>query len=171
MPDKAPVCPWCGAKMTAQRESTEMMLGNDYFVCTKCNAQSPKIFTGNGDWSGKQAAAYAAAMKRYEPMQKPLTVEEMEELGGDGGAVYVLSGSGIEEFAIVIGGSPSSPIDALYVYPCGGTLFNAIGADQETYDGDFYAMRDVNSKLHPLGWIAFRRKPTDEERKAAGWDE
>lgn len=164
MPDKAPVCPWCDTP----KDGVSI---NGIRILENCgNQYGPKQKANFCPLCGRPLTE-EAAMKRFETMQKPLTVEEMEELGGDGGAVYVLSGSGIEEFAIVIGGSPSSPIDALYVYPCGGTLFNAVGADQETYDGDFYAMRDVNSKPHPLGWIAFRRKPTEEERKAAKWDD
>ena len=157
MPDKAPVCPWCGAKMTAQRESTEMMLGNDYFVCTKCEAQSPKIFTGNGDWSGKQAAAYAAAMKRFEPMQKPCD--------DCAGIVYRQTASG----KIV----PDGQCAVKFPPPCYRPDGDGCAYQRYIY-GDYDDEPIDKCKECPLCYtdkVRHGRKPTDEERKAAKQDE
>lgn len=73
MEKQMPNCPYCGAEMIPQRESTGMTRGIDFMQCSKCAARSPEIRTLNGAWDGKQDAARAAAMQRYvEPTEKEI---------------------------------------------------------------------------------------------------
>lgn len=71
-------CPWCpdGVRMLAQRESTGMVRGVDFMVCPKCFSRGPAIETVDGQWEGKQAAAYSAAMARYVEANRVLTLAE-----------------------------------------------------------------------------------------------
>ena len=154
MPDKAPVCPWCGSKMKPDRTFMSMLpVGcrpTFWWLCGHCGARSPVCDSGD--------KAYAAAVKRVEPMQKPLTLDELRQMGGE--PVYIVE------------------------HPDWGHW--ELSEDAEDYldrEKAFYDMRCTFRKmcssticktpfdLHCMGWLAFRRKPTDEERKAAGWDD
>lgn len=74
MPDKAPVCPWCGSKMKPDRTFMSMLpVGcrpTFWWLCGHCGARSPVCDSGD--------KAYAAAMKRFEP-----TDEERKAAGWD----------------------------------------------------------------------------------------
>ena len=157
MSDKAPVCPWCGSKMEFCKRVDPCMC----FLCCLCGAKAPVAMS--------EDTAYKFAMKQVDPMQKPLTECEMEAISkNENEHVFVVDGKGKEYIALVTLGVPA-PNDGTFNYPC-GVRFNAETWDEDIMDGDFYGMRDIEGRPHQMGWIAFKRKPTDEERKAAKWE-
>lgn len=118
--------------------------------------------------SGEEAIAVAIDCIRESISREPhvLTQDEMTVLGRIGGAVY------IEEYpayrarrcwALVTPGV-EPPKDKPYNYP-GGVRFNAVDADDDIWDGDFYGMSS------PLGWRAWSGKPTGEQRRNTSWHE
>lgn len=83
MHDK-PLCPYCGP-WNGHPDGVEMIpiksprflpdktriLGT-FYKCPCCGARSP--------WEHMQDVAFASALRRFQPMQKPLTLEEIVEL-------------------------------------------------------------------------------------------
>ena len=161
MPDKAPVCPWCDTP----KDGVSI---NGIRILENCgNQYGPKQKANFCPLCGRPLTE-EAAMKRFEPMQKPLTECEMEAISkNENEHVFVVDGKGKEYIALVTLGVPA-PNDGTFNYPC-GVRFNAETWDADIMDGDFYGMRDIEGRPHQMGWIAFKRKPTDEERKAGKW--
>ena len=69
------LCPYCGAEMLLDCQDDGYEFGVSYYVCQECGSTSP---TANTD-----AAALAAAQKRYLPPNRPLTLEEVKGLDAD----------------------------------------------------------------------------------------
>ena len=138
-------CPYCGAEMIAQRESTGMVRGMDFMVCHKCFSRSPAIYTVDGNWDGKQACAHAAAMQRWREPNRVLTLVELNQLAHD------------------------APNDMVYIERKDAW---SGGLEYVTCADDFrhYEPGGQGSASYGVTWRARLRRPTDEERAGAGWD-
>lgn len=117
---------------------------------TECEAEGPLIY---GKESEQEAfdSAYAAALRRYEPPVKPLTLEEIKSkyTGIDEGvAVLVEEKFGALWWAIL--DRLNNKIIAVW---------NGCGA--ENFHEDTYG------KI----WRCWPRKPTEQERKEVKWDD
>ncbi len=91
--------------------------------------------------------AYAAlrAQQKAEAREAPLTLDELREM--DGEPVWCIDGGGCERWGLVNA----------------DVIIEVIGSDSEALEGVFYNMMgDGNIGLHPLGWIAYRHKPSKE---------
>ena len=77
-------CPYCpeGVGMLMSRESSGMTRGVDFMVCPKCFSRGPAIHTVDGQWSGKQAFAYSAAMQRYVEPNRVLAPDDLTKMEG-----------------------------------------------------------------------------------------
>ena len=58
-----PTCPYCGAKMYAQRVRREAFFRHYAAVCTRCHAQGPMV-TGMGGEENMLARATERALRR-----------------------------------------------------------------------------------------------------------
>jgi hypothetical protein len=99
-----------------------------------------------------------------QPEPHVLTWDEMVEAGKNHVGVYVEeypNANRTDRWAIVIEGI--EPPEHGYNYP-GGTMFNAVDADDDMYDGDLYGLNSV------LGWRAWSAKPTEEQMKSTPWE-
>ncbi len=150
---EAPKCPWCGKEMTDLTVATMLRQYGKEFISNYacgCGCNAPTA-CGHTKQEAEEAA-YAAAMRRAEP-NEPLTLDELR--GMDGEPVYIVE------------------------HPDWGHW--ELSDDAEDYldrDLDFYGLKMPENfpdpmgryGLHMLGWLAYRRKPTQEER-AAPWKE
>jgi hypothetical protein len=141
------LCPWCGAEMV--RDGEALVRSDEVAVwmrCISCGASSPLI-------KGPQTLnleklydmAHAAALRRYTPPLKPMTLEELEKRIAefdirDGDTYYVERKD-----------SYSSRISAMYIWY------------------DLFLRKDAK-ELYGKTWRCWERKPTDEERSAAEWE-
>lgn len=142
--DRKPVvCDWCGHEMVCRItrrglvESGKCSISHkSWFHCEKCGANTPVVHCIEGKCADAEAAAYAAATKRYEPQLKPMILEEVRSAGTDDDGYT----------PVWIEYNDGSEIKANVINPYG--------------------------KLHYLynrTWRCWARKPTDDERKAAPW--
>lgn len=75
---ETPKCPYCGAE-TRLNENNE---GIYWYECRECNATGPTEKT--------PVEAFSAAIHRAEPENRPLTLEEVMELGKDEDSIVYL---------------------------------------------------------------------------------
>ena len=87
--------------------------------------------------------------RRYEPPNEPLTLEELRQM--DGEPVWCVDGCGNECWCLV---------NCEDGFPC--------GYDNESglWEGCFYGMAgDRKFGLHINGWLAYRRRPEEENHE------
>lgn len=128
-----------------------------------------ELYLAGDDYGGIMAYIDDALALLKEQEAHVMSREEMIEAGKNHDAIYVEDGAGRCFWGLAVEGI-EPPKDKPYNYP-GGVLFNAINADEDMWDGDFYLMCDAEVKPHPMGWRAWNKKPTDERRKTVKWDE
>lgn len=166
MENKAPViCPWCGGEMLP----TGTLIEIRYYKCPNCRATSPKVIGGmtiDGSMSetdahaAAYAAAYAAAMKRYERDCTPLTLAELRQMNGE--PVYIVEHPDWGHWELSDDANDYlEREEAFYGMTCTGSVREM--CSNSRCKAPFH--------LHCMGWLAFIRKPTDEERAAAKWEE
>lgn len=134
---ETPKCPGCGADMRL------MCLCKDAFcyACTKCGWDSP---------TGVDAeAAFRMAMRRVEPKNRVLTLEEVD--------------------AHCEGGADATP---LWVEFDGGTNgWVLIAPVRETRKMDFVSkLLATMGILYGKEWRCWLRKPTEAERRGTPWE-
>lgn len=142
------ICPWCGAEMV--RDGEALARSNEVAVwmrCISCGASSPLI-------KGHQTTnlenlynmAHAAALRRYTPPLKPMTLEELITTNGE---VYMDGKYNTKIWACRCFDNFSSKTVTVYY----------ITMDAEV----------LNFESYGRVWRCWERKPTDEERSAAKW--
>ena len=135
---KTPKCPGCGADMELMRLSY-----NDtfYYVCTKCGWDSPIGIDSE--------SAFRMAMRRAEPKNRVLTLEELD--------------------AHCEGGADATP---LWVEFDGGTNgWVLIAPVRETRKMDFVSkLLATMGILYGKEWRCWLRKPTPKEMEATPWE-
>lgn len=145
---EAPRCPWCGESMYLWDG-----LWACYYICKKCESRTPRILVQESDYcritdSEAKRRAYAAAMKRAEPMLKPLTLKEVLMLPD---VIYTENRFGDIE--------PKIPYSIDNLFDSNKTYINFT-------DESLITLSDYNKT-----WRCWLRKPTDEERVNAAWEE
>lgn len=158
MADKI-LCPWCGAEMEIntkefnRRHSARMECHN-----SECNARGP--MTKWHDTEEKAIEnAHATALRHYIPPNKPMTPKPLkpmtlEESEYKWNLIY-LEKKG--EGELILGDMCGSAEDDLICF-----------VRDDPYDpipGD-----DLDKDEYGKTWRCWERKPTDEERSAAGWE-
>lgn len=137
------LCPYCGQWNGHPNGVLMASIGDRYgrsikrFFCPECNAMSPLTKTGMG-------GAVDAAMRRFTPMQMPLTLDEV---------------------ASIIWCRTNLP-PMVYVE----TKVFAVASGWRSYK-DFCDHLDNMCDTYGKAWRAWAHKPTDEERAAANWEE
>ncbi len=149
--DRADPVPYCGAEMKLRKFSAfNESLWGAFFRCKaeECECDSPIKIGETEDEAITNATV--AALKHYVPLLKPLTLDELKKMNGE--PVWIVE------------------------HPDWGHW--ELSDDAEDYvqdrDEDFYGLympkglTDPEGRygLHVLGWLAYRSKPTDEERAA-----
>lgn len=154
------LCPWCGAEMKPALYKRGSVWECE-FSCHKCGASGP--VQSSFEEKNAEEAARAAALRRYTPPQKPMTWNEFVRMayprldGTEYPPVYV-------ETAKAYSGRQGSWIIAKP---------NAIRVDMRYKPHRaFVDAHRVNLDAMAYGktWRCWERKPTDEERSAAGWE-
>ena len=110
--------------------------------------------------------APAVVLKAQVP--RVLTLEEMEQAGKNGEAIYVETPNDGCFWALAYPGE-EPPKDKPFNYP-GGVRFNAVEVNGDICDGDFYGMTLPDGRVHFLAWRAWTSEPTDAQREATPWD-
>lgn len=136
-----PKCPYCGTEMEISKYDVQEggVIGYQYF-CEMCDSTSPLRKTKD--------AAYAAAMQRYEPENRVLTLEELCKADPERNLYFETRDFG----------------------PGDGDVFeSSVECAQETFcDEDESADARKEYGVRVRCWL---RRPTDAERKAVAWDE
>ena len=131
------LCPGCGEEMQIQGPFFHRKNYSGFFHCESCGWESP---TGWGDTKKEaEEAARAAALRRYEPQIRPMTLEEIKEHRDQ---------------------QEANPI--------------WIEWKHSPEDNGWILSRTLNVltiKFNNLLWRCWPRKPTEEEREAAGWED
>lgn len=152
-------CPWFGIEMFPQWRRYADGLYRAWYVCVLdeggCSARSPMC----SGWLSKERAleaAYAAAIKRYEPPRTPIKLTNITWLG----VPYFAEYKGVEKlFLYVTGDGIRADFDAA----------RELGWEGETL-GEFWEWEKAHGKLQVRLWEAKHSPPTDEERAAAPWE-
>lgn len=145
---ETPKCPYCGAE-TRLNENNE---GIYWYECRECNATGPTENT--------PVEAFSAAIHRAEPENRPLTLEEVLELGKDEDSiVYIESrrfgGCGwYQPCSIICDSSEAGQKNEIHFYEPGNDL------------PEFWPEAEYGKS-----WRCWPRKPTPEQMAAAEWEE
>ena len=146
--NETPKCPYCGAE-TRLNENNE---GIYWYECRECNATGPTEKT--------PVEAFSAALHRAEPEMRPLTLEEVLELGKDEDSiVYIeprrLGGCGWYQ-----------PCASIFDRSAEGQK-NEIHFDEPGNDlPEFWPEAEYGKT-----WRCWLRKPTLEQMAAEKWEE
>ena len=148
MTDKI-LCPWCGSEMwypDSPWERLQPEMGGYMYTmqgkCRHCGAMTPAAYGRTPDEAVEKF--FVAALRRYEPPVKPLTLEELINLTDD--PVYIES----QKREGLIG-----------KFTAALTCHRIIWSDGTESNLDRYGKT----------WRCWPRKPTDEEREAYGWED
>ena len=147
MTDKI-LCPFCGAEMRVWVDDDRLLYYRGWMSCTndKCTAEGPMV-TGFDSEEEAIEAARAAAMRRYTPPLKPMTLEEVWK----------------EEDPVWVEGKNG----ALYIGDFYASMSAKNGWDVQTLGSA--KPRLMLEDYYGKTWRCWERKPTDEERSAAEW--
>lgn len=136
MTDKV-LCPWCGAEMKPALY-TRGSVWECEFSCHKCGASGP--VQSSFEEKNAEEAARAAALRRYTPPHRPLTLEEVMACDDDRPMFNELKGR--------------------------SDFVRGWGRIAKVMCQGYYRKREYGIEYR---WWP-DRKPTDEERSAAEWE-
>lgn len=152
--DVKPMCPYCGEPMRFDWDYVHAWL-----KCENCLSYSPKVY--RPDWNNSEfqfaswsdfrkecrKQAEAAALRR--PLQKPLTLKELEALiaAGEDVAVYCEAKGDAHAYATIL-----------------------FAGQVVSMNGDKINACDLVFEHYAITWRAWTQRPTDEERATAPWE-
>ena len=143
MNDK-PLCPYCGPwnrNPNGVEMELQFLASLDYvYRCPKCKTYSPKRSTKKG--------AADAALRRFTPPQKPMTLDEVKS--AESTAVFLEVRNSIE--CVIVIKYRKAEEAVWFVFD----------------DGYSYG---YTIDIYGTGWRCWRTHPTNEERSAAPWEE
>lgn len=153
---ETPKCPYCGAELEVTHAFVNNATAAHKLVytcfCRECGVYTPKRPTPE--------EAISAALHRAEPEMRPLTLEEVLELGKDEDSiVYIESrrfgGCGwYQPCAIIFDSSAEGQKNEIHFYEPGNDL------------PDFWPEAEYGKS-----WRCWPRKPTPEQMAAEKWEE
>lgn len=152
MADKM-LCPWCGSEMRYVCY-TRGILYQGYMKCKECDATGPMIL--ERDEKDIRHQVETAALRRYEPPVRPLTLEEFEAVY-DAREDHEWPHEAIPPYLFL--DSHIEKDDNCWLLWC---VARAVWEnDSRKYTRDTYGKT----------WRCWLRKPTEQEREACGWDD
>lgn len=145
---ETPKCPYCGMGM-----ELKYVCGEYFCLCEACEATSPM--------GTSKEAALSAALHRAEPEMRPLTLDEVMELGKDDDSIVYITDRRFGE--------------------CGWHHPVSITYDSATFEKKrkalhFYEPANDYPEFWPeaeygKSWRCWPRKPTPEQMEDAKWEE
>lgn len=147
--DEKILCPYCGSEMVQGDCTFEL-----YYVCPNCDSESPIVspFSHTADTKDELwEYARAAALRRFQPLQQPLTLEEVLTIAIPT-PIWIEFWNGRLEPRIITG-----------IQWCGDKCYLEL-----EYDNDSIKIPNLRTPKVER-WRPWRTRPTDEERQAAGW--
>lgn len=148
----APRCPGCGEEMRLQQGDVGAPWEWSFYRCAQCG------WTGPADH--KPEAAYTAAMQRYVEPNRVLTLGEVQNLAY---VRYEQKHILVVEYRAIIKGAEN------VFRPC--VIANErlrMVEIWEIYNGA--SMTLMEKSMYGKRWRCWLRKPTQEEREAAPWE-
>lgn len=150
------MCPWCGGRMsTAMEKRTYHELKpitafDAYCICGDCGATGPKVF-GRNRQGDAMADARAYAERLYQPIRKPLTLEEIAQKDFEDSAAWI-------EF--------NSRADCAVLPIIFRTVKDGVAWTIS------YHREEIGRPLHEYGkrFRFWKNKPSDKERTCAKWE-
>lgn len=153
---ETPKCPYCGAEM----------LDDSYtWICPKCYSNSPVVIWDEEKIKGmteeeKMAYAREAALHRAAPENKPLTLDEVLELGKDDDSIAYIESKRFNGCG--------------YYQPC--TIIHDAVNEGLRLELHFYEPGNELPEFWPeaeygKSWRCWPRKPTPEQMAAEKWEE
>lgn len=139
-----PLCPYCG-EHNGHPDGVEMADMEYWYRCPVCGCLTPLVT--------RKEDNLPTALRRFQPMQKPLTLDEVEDVCNDD-PMYMEIATGADE------------IDGYWV--------RCPQYDETTVDFLHFGQRRLdrrNAGEYSKTWRCWRTRPTDEERAAAKWEE
>ena len=155
---KEPIlCPWCGREM--KLADAEYYGGRDHswYICA-CGARSPDVGMENPPgkydhladrWTEFPTEVYDAALRRYTPMRKPLTLKEV--LTREHAYVEFIERPDEDCHAVIL---RQGDVSTRLVF------FSKWGIEKGC---------ELWYQFYNNMWRLWAEKPTDEERRAAAW--
>lgn len=156
---ETPKCPYCGAEMKVDTVRLTQHNWVGWSHCENCRSVGP---SKSNCYTEKDAeeSALSAALHRAEPEMRPLTLEEMLELGKDEDSiVYIESrrfgGCGwYQPCAIIFDSSAEGQKNEIHFYEPGNDI------------PEFWPEAEYGRS-----WRCWPRKPTPEQLAAEKWEE
>lgn len=151
MTDKI-ICPWCGAEMRASVAMLDVYGAIARYECSYCHACGPQRRGLQKEETS--AAARAAAIRRYTPPLKPMTLEEAYE------AEYCYlehDTKGMDTQIVMLGMMSTNARNE-----------SRVEILEFGEDADYCGKLECSD--YGKTWRCWSRKPTDEERSAAEWE-
>ena len=149
---ETPKCPYCGdgMKIRVSLTTPDWGLLSAQYKCMTCESASPRIeFSGGTSNEKIIERLQAAAMRRAEPKNRVLTLEEVDahcEGGADAAPLWVEFDGGINGWVLI------APV-------------------RETRKMDFVSKLLVTMGiLYGKEWRCWLRKPTKEEMEGTPWE-
>lgn len=147
--DNTPKCPYCGdgMKIRVSLITPDWGLLSAQYKCMTCESTSPRIeFSGGTSNEKIIERLQAAAMRRAEPKNRVLTLEELKNHAG-----FLWNENRYDSFE-----SEGEP---------------AYAENDFLYVGDGNVDLKLNiSKIYGRHWRCWLRKPTEEERRETPWN-
>ena len=147
---ETPKCPYCGAEMMMEKYDNKEIY---WYICSKCGCAAPM---------GKNPeAALSAALHRAEPEMRPLTLDEVLELGKDDDSIVYITDRHWEECGW------HQPVSITY---------DSATFEEKRQDLHFYEPANDYPEFWPKAeygksWRCWPRKPTPEQMAAEKWEE
>ena len=169
---KTPKCPYCGDKMELMIVSPECIDGTStaWYQCVACESSSPTSeCPANSPRKEIVKKALALAMRRFEPKNRVLTLEESRNAEKDafGNVMRWLEIHDIRKYA-----------EFNHLENENGIFAASLWFDEETGEAATLALFSsaisstvfLRQKEYGLCWRCWLRKPTDEEKDRTPWE-
>lgn len=156
---ETPKCPYCGAEMKVDTVRLTQHNWVGWYHCENCRSVGP---SKSNCYTEKDAeeSALSAALHRAEPEMRPLTLEEVLELGKDEDSIVYIESRRFgrrgwcQPCAIIFNSSAEGQKNEIHFYEPGNEL------------PDFWPEAEYGKT-----WRCWLRKPTAEEMESEKWEE
>ena len=156
---ETPKCPYCGGKMALKVREEPKNKWNARYICNKCHSTGPYANECQ-EKSYAEEVALAYTLHRAEPENKPLTLEEVMELGKDEDSIVYIESRRFgrrgwcQPCAIIFNSSAEGQKNEIHFYEPGNEL------------PDFWPEAEYGKT-----WRCWPRKPTLEQMATEKWEE
>ena len=153
---ETPKCPYCGDRMEIHvlPHTTEQEFFSAWYQCVTCESTSPRVeFIGNTSQAKIEERLQAVSLRRVEPENRVLTLEEVDahcEGGADAAPLWY--------------DEKERNVSYWMVIDLPGLAFGSMATVKRLIDKQFFV------PTYGEKWRCWLRKPTEAERRETPWE-